>query len=270
MPSKEGYNPVETKATRLAAKKQEVNSSANQELEFATKFAEIINNTNNAFMEKIRELKLNDQQARMSDQEFLLWEQDYTDLWKNMKEMLKHADTQQEALAEAPIFAKYYTEEELSRTIEAQAAHYFFERIKSLQEAIINSNSLTSKQELRIINRLPGLVVEHFRLQYLTGEEVRKEFSLDDNSYNDTRTAVHNSVIETFNNINNLAIKYQTTPLTPRNYWISNKNKVVPPPVARRQRYDRDVIKEYCKIAFAKDNQQYKFQAKRKAQLFGA
>ena len=95
-------------------------------------------------------------------------------------------------------------------------------------------------------------VYHHVAFKRMTRYEQRSKYGSGGHEYENARTNAHNDVIEHLNRLNNLARKYGTTPFTPRNFWKSIKTKQTDS-VARRMRYDRDVVEEYYAIAFSRE-----------------
>ena len=182
--------------------------------------------------------------------EFEIWERDLREYWVRLQDQVQLGglDVYEEATAEAPMMRVYDDQSVLSRTIEAQAGHFFSERQTELLNAIWASGDEHSEEDAKIVRGFRRSVYDHIAYRTMSPEEVR---SYGARQADFERTRAHNTLIEHFNAINALAEKYGTTRFTPRDFWTSKlpKDKQTPE-VAKRMRNDRDIVEEYYQIAF--------------------
>lgn len=194
-------------------------------------------------------------QSHIPESEFLLWEDDYTSLWREVeKQKLKGAlDSYQEAKAEEPMF---FTQDEglLSKTIEAQAGIFYSKREEALLDAILENGD--NRDDYNYVISFAKSVSTHLDYKYMSAEEM-KVYGYD--QYERDRTRVHNNAIKHLNGLNHLAEKYGTKRFTPRDFWTSD----VPvyqqtEAMAKRMRYDRDLVEEYYNHAFRREAERRK------------
>lgn len=191
----------------------------------------------------------------MTDKEFFTWEQtEYAGAWQRLQKYMRKCDIQteeEEAELEYPMFFTY-DEATLHETIEAQAGNYYRERAKELREKILASDDPQKEEDEKKLSSFYSAVNDHLDYKYMTPEDIRYRYGRDYEDYDRGRTIAHNNAILSLNTLNDLARKYGTTPFTPRNFWTSNKSNQTAA-VARRMRYDRDVVEEYYAIAFSQE-----------------
>ena len=191
----------------------------------------------------------------ISDKEFSIWEQrEYAESWQRLREYMNKCRVvtdEEEAEIEQPMFFTY-SESELHESIEAQAGNYYRERAHALRDTIIASNSPTKEADENRLLSFYTYVNRHLNYRYMTPLEIRLDYNDDPGGYDRDRTFAHNNLILELNALNDLAKKYGTTPFTPRNFWTSAKRDQTAA-VARRMRYDRDVVAEYCAVAFSEE-----------------
>ena len=187
-----------------------------------------------------------------SKEEFLKWEQDYTQMWDRMLDNVHsvNMDMDSEAKTEEPIFFSD-DDKRIPETIEVQAGQYYMERNQELRDAIMASDSETKEKDLRTLGSFLRLVIEHVSFRYATPEETRFKYTDGEQGFENDRSRAHNEVIKCLNTLNDLAKKYGTTRFTPRNFWTS-ETKGQTKDIARRMKYDRKVVIEYYTLAFGK------------------
>ncbi len=249
--------PEELQAMRESYKKyREAEKAASPERARAQ--AETLRETNRAFIANRERNRAKGKE--MSEEEFLLWEEDFAGDWERLQEYLRKGEissSEQEADIEEPMF---FTRDErvLHETIEAQACHYYHKRAKELREAIAASGVEDPEEVMKPLSDFYMQVNEHLRFKYMSHDDLEYEYGGDYASYDRGRTAAHNNTITALNRINDLARRFGTTPFTPRNFWTSYKDmKSQTPAESTRMRYDRDVVEEYYAIAFSDKEQQY-------------
>ncbi|MBR2997399.1 hypothetical protein IKF33_03160 [Candidatus Saccharibacteria bacterium] len=172
---------------------------------------------------------------------------------------------EQEADAKQPMIA-YHKEEDLHKTVEAQAANFYPERASALKKAISESDDPDREADLKYLEGYYTSVIKHLDFKYMTGEEVR-DYGYE--AYERQRTYFHNQTIRHLNGLNNLARKYQTRPFTVRNFWTSDirDKEEQTPAVSQIMRYDRDIVEEYYGIAFSSEVQKRVYHQQRQNRM---
>lgn len=201
--------------------------------------------------------------GKVPKKEFETWENLLGDQLRIIQDKVNFGNLslEQEAEARHPMIT-YRKEEELQKTIEAQAANFYHERFDALQQAIKESDSPTKDEDLAYIKNYYGTVVRHLDFKYMDRDEVA-DYGYE--AYESGRTRAHNNTIKHLNGMNNLARKYHTRPFTVRNFWTSDlrRKEDQTPAVADIMRYDRDIVEEYYAIAFSSEVQKREYQQKR-------
>lgn len=188
--------------------------------------------------------------SKMSEKEFLRWEEAAADELKLAADEEKRGGLTLNQEAEAKDeMVTYRVDTELHKTIEAQAANFYSERDAALRTAIRASDSEDKAKDLAYLNGFYASVAEHLDFKYMTPSDVQ---DYGPNEYERNRTRAHNETIRHLNGINDLARKYDTRPFTVRNFWTSDlrDRRGQTPAMARVMRYDRDIVEEYYAIAF--------------------
>ncbi len=192
--------------------------------------------------------------SEVSQKEFEIWEGELASSWamlnKGMIEGgIRHFPDKEASAQRAMFFTT--SEATLHETIEAQAGRFYRERAAALQAAIESSGASdeVKQRQMELLSAFYSHVHRHIELKYIGPQEIRDEF-LSWKEYDDTRTNVHNNVIDELNGLNDLARQYGLKPFTPRNFWDSRVTSQTPD-MQKRIRYDRDVVEEYYSIAFS-------------------
>lgn len=188
---------------------------------------------------------------RMSKKEFEKWEDLVADELKYAKREADNAGFDMEQIAEGEQYMITSADDrELHKTIEAQAGHFYYERIADLKKAIEDADG--DKEDLQYLKEFYPTVVKHLDFKYIPRDEV-KEYGYQ--AYEDSRTRSHNNVIKHINGINELARQYGVRPLTMRDFWPSDsiRKEEQTPAESRVMRYDRDIVEEYYAIAFSSE-----------------
>lgn len=199
-------------------------------------------------------------QPHIPKNEFLMWEDDYANLWREIENQRYKGrlDSYQEAEAEEPMFFTQ-DEEVLSQTIEAQAGIFYAEREQDLLNAITANGN--NKDEYSYVVKFAESVSTHLDYKYMSREEI-EEYGYD--RYERDRTKFHNYTIRHLNGLNHLAEKYGTRRFTPRDFWTSEVPKSQQTPaMAKRMRYDRDLVEEYYNHAFRREAERRKAKLER-------
>ena len=189
----------------------------------------------------------------VSEKEFLIWEDDYANVWKLLNDGMRDAHIAYDMKKAASVQREMFftkDEKELHFTVEAQAGRFYRERAADLRSAIEASDNdeETKKKQLGLFTNFYQRINRHLELKAIPPDEVTNEFE-DFDKYNALRTYVHNETIKGLNSLNDLARQYGLRPFTPRNFWTSEE-KDQSPDMGTRMRYDRDVVEEYYSIAF--------------------
>lgn len=199
----------------------------------------------------------------ISRKEFERWESDYANDWEKAHEEMRIGDIQTssgQAEIEYPLMVSDGSEA-LSKTIEAQAGHFFSERSKELNDAIRASDDPDKEEDLQLLGGFSKSVAIHLDYKYI---DVRQMDAFEAQQYDRNRTAAHNAMIKHLNALNNIARKYNVTPFTMRNFWTSENSRAGDPePVKQRMRHDRHQVEAFCEIAFKTDAERRKRQAER-------
>lgn len=226
-------------------------AEAPKEVEF---YATQLQATERAFGDQLDRSKARGEK-HIGKKEYEIWERDFHENWTRLQNQvhLGNLDANAEATAEAPMFLSYNDQSVLSRTIEAQAAHFFSERYMELVNAIRSSGDAKAKEDEAIVRGLYGVASEHIAWRTMTVDEI-KNYGMKEADR--ARINSHNEVIRHLNAINDLAEKYNTTRFTARNFWPSNPDKKQPPAIEHRLRNDRDIVEEYYQIAFEPEYRQ--------------
>lgn len=140
----------------------------------------------------------------------------------------------------------------VSKTIEAQAGNYYYERMDSLKQAIEKEGNENSEEELNYLKDFYPAVVKHLDFKYMTQDDIQ---SYGYEEYDRKRTRTHNEVIKHLNGINDLARKYHVRPLTFRNFWSSDLvgMDAQTPAISKMMSNDRHTVEEYYEIAFSSE-----------------
>ena len=203
-------------------------------------------------------------ELHIDKEEFSKWEQDYRYLWLRVREQVQRngLTSAEEATAEQKIIV--YTEEaDLATTVEAQAGNFFTERERNLLSAIREQGG--NEEDLKVARGFAEAVDDHLDFKYMSPDEIR-DYGYD--NYESHRTIAHNNAIKQLNNMNRLAEKYGTERFTPRDFWTSEMPKSAQTPaIARRMRFDRDIVEEYYGIAFRSEAKRREAKLKREMGL---
>lgn len=198
-----------------------------------------------------RSQTLADSGERMSKKEFEKWEDLVSDEYKRAKREEQNAGFEMQDVAEsAQYMITSSVDSELSKTVEAQSAHFYYQRMSDLKEAIDNTGG--DSDDLEYVKSFYPAVAKHLDFKYMSRDDVA---NYGFKEYEESRTRSHNGVIEHMNGLNDLARKYGVRPLTFRNFWPSDlkpKDEQTPAE-ARVLRYDRDIVEEYYAIAFSSE-----------------
>ena len=204
----------------------------------------------------------------MSQREFEKWEDALSDEIGYAEEELRKTDGKIDTIAESEQAMIFSTnEQELHRTIEAQAGRFYHARMSSLREAIQDSGNQAAKEDLDYAQSFYSTVMKHLDFKYMSPEDVRN-YGFDE--YERGRTKAHNDAIKHLNGINDLAEKYHVRPFTIRNFWPSDirdkKNQTSA--ISSVMRYDRDLVEEYYAVAFSSEVERIKRAKNARARLF--
>lgn len=141
---------------------------------------------------------------------------------------------------------------EPAETIEAALGAFYDQRMQELSEQIRTSADGGASEDLALVGRTWARVND-----YLRASQDIDLLQMDATAYHRSRTLCHNEMIRQLNAINQLAKKYHTTPLTPRNFMTNDF-----PYQGRRDKggwlnsraeYDRETVLQYFTTAFQKD-----------------
>ncbi len=191
----------------------------------------------------------------MTEKEFERWEDALADDLNYAEAQLTKNSPSLEDIAEAEQKMIFSTnDQELSKTIEAQAGKFYRSRMQSLREAIQQFGGEDMDADLNSASDFYPAVMEHLDFKYMTPEDIH-EYGFD--RYENNRTRAHNGAIRQLNKINDLAKKYHVRPFTVRNFWTSDlrRKEAQTPAVAKVMRYDRDLVEEYYAIAFSSESE---------------
>ncbi len=197
-----------------------------------------------------RNKKLAKTNAEMNKKEFECWEDELDFELKLAERQIEIGKMNFNQIGEAKReIVTYFVDTELSKTIEAQAGEYFFDRERELELALRKNGT---EEELKYLHNFYQTINQHLDFKYMTREEML-DYGYD--NYEKQRTKAHNDAIRHLNGINDLARKYGTRPFTVRNFWTSDlkEKNAQTDAVAKVMRYDRDIVEEYYAIAFKSD-----------------
>lgn len=220
--------------------------------EEAERHAKTVSEIQKSFGKRLSNLEENTE--KMSEKEFLKWEDEYAEEFGKMLKETERGnmsfDDTAENIKECVAYPGSNKEDVLAQTVEAYSGEYYYDRANELKQAIMdNCDEETAKTKIRLIEDFVSAVYDHIDFKYMDREDVR-DYGFE--RYESDRTFKHNSIIKKLNELNNLAREYQTRPFTARNFWPSDlkEKKGQTPAEALIFRYDRDIVEEYYAHAF--------------------
>ena len=196
--------------------------------------------------------------GEMEQKEFEKWEDALSNEIGYAKNELQRTDGSLDTIADceqAMIFST--NDDDLHKTIEAQAGKFYLDRMSALREAIQASDDEKAKSDLEYAKGFYPAVMKHLDFKYMSDNDVR---SYGYDQYDLSRTIAHNNAIKHLNGINDLAKKYHVRPFTIRNFWPSDirSKKDQTPAVSKVMYYDRKLVEEYYDIAFSSEIERIK------------
>lgn len=181
--------------------------------------------------------------------EYEIWEADAARAFKNIKAAENKAHF--ESMYDRDAFEKLPAVEG-GMSIEATAGYFYEDRIRDITMAITNSGGEDSKKDQDQVNGLFRLVVD-----FLDAREDSKLKNMDEEYYWRNRRNKHNAVIEHFNQINDIARKYDQKPLIFRNLMTNDfeydKRLDYSGETNARAEYDRSSVEGYIMLAWSKE-----------------
>lgn len=201
---------------------------------------------------------LNNAHESMGINEFERWEDDFADNYKAAENKAYEITDNFADFCDVMVNSVAYPgggrEKDLAKTIEAQAGNYFPKRKRDLETAISASSKTPEEKEKDrgAISAFAEAVYRHMDFKNKSREDVAK---IGFDTYESSRTKVHNDTMKTLNNLNDLARAYGVRPFTVRNFCPSDtvlrQNQTLPESTIMR--YDRDIVEEYYAIAFPRE-----------------
>lgn len=187
---------------------------------------------------------------KMSQKEFERWEDTAADELRLAREEVQRGKlgTRSEAEAMQRMIA-YCEDDELGKTIEAQAGRYYAERDNDLRLAIRGSGDAEAEEDLAYLNsfyQVAKMLLDAKAV--VTNNDGGHGYSF----YEDKRAELYNSAIRYLNGLNRLAQKYETRAFVPRDLWTSDlcDRQNYTPAIVSIMRYDRGIVEEYCLAIF--------------------
>lgn len=138
-------------------------------------------------------------------------------------------------------------------TVEAATGIFYKERIEALREKV------EAAEQTEDVAAEKQLMRQTWRrvMDYIEASTDYDFLHRDYNSYQNARRTCHNNMIEQLNNLNLLAKKYETKPLTARNFMTNDfyydARKDRSGRLNHRANYDRETVLAYFRTAFQTD-----------------